>query len=205
MHRGKERRIEMTGKAAIAAAIIGIISIGLMAGGQPDKAAPPEKAKGDVMTEKATFGAGCFWGVEAAFRKTPGVVDTQVGYEGGNYPNPTYREVCSNKTGHAEVVEVAFNPEKVSYDQLLDVFWSVHDPTTPNRQGPDRGSQYRSVILYHNEKQKAAALASKERLEKSGRYDAPIVTEIVPAGTFWRAEEYHQRYVEKHGGAACPL
>ena len=149
----------------------------------------------------ATFGAGCFWGVEAAFRKVAGVIDTEVGYEGGTLENPTYYDVCSDRTGHAEVVRVTYDPAKVSYETLLDVFWKGHDPTTLNRQGPDFGSQYRSVIFYEDEAQKAAALASKERAHASGRYRRPIVTEIVPAGRFWRAEEYHQQYYEKNGGA----
>jgi peptide-methionine (S)-S-oxide reductase len=149
----------------------------------------------------ATFGAGCFWGVEAAFRKVAGVIDTEVGYEGGSLENPTYYDVCSDRTGHAEVVRVTYDPAKVSYEMLLDVFWKGHDPTTLNRQGPDFGSQYRSVIFYHDEAQKAAALASRERAQASGRYRRPIVTEVIPAGRFWRAEEYHQQYYEKNGGA----
>ena len=157
------------------------------------------------MPEKATFGAGCFWGVEAQFRQTPGVKSTAVGYEGGSMLNPTYKDVCSDQTGHAEVVEVDFDPSEVSYDALLDVFWNNHDPTTLNRQGPDVGTQYRSAIFYHTPDQKAAAEASKERLEKSGRFRRPIVTEIVPAQTFYRAEEYHQQYLEKRGLASCHI
>ncbi|MFH1022467.1 MAG: peptide-methionine (S)-S-oxide reductase MsrA [Planctomycetota bacterium] len=157
------------------------------------------------ITETATFAAGCFWGVEAAFRRVPGVVDTAVGYAGGHVENPTYKDVCADRTGHAEAVNVVFDPAKVSYEHLLDVFWEIHDPTTRNRQGPDEGSQYRSVIFYHSDRQKAAVIAAKERVDKSGRYRRPVVTEIVPAGVFWRAEEYHQRYAEKHGGAACPI
>jgi peptide-methionine (S)-S-oxide reductase len=148
--------------------------------------------------EKAAFAAGCFWHTEAAFRKIPGVISVTSGYTGGTKSNPTYEEVCSDTTGHAEAVLVKFDPARVSYDQLLDVFWSEHDPTTPNRQGWDVGSQYRSAIFYFTPAQKAAAIASKERLEKSHRYRTPIVTEIVPAGPFYRAEEYHQRYYEKH-------
>jgi peptide-methionine (S)-S-oxide reductase len=148
--------------------------------------------------EKAAFAAGCFWHTEAAFRNIPGVVSVTSGYTGGSKPNPTYEEVCSDTTGHAEAVLVKFDPARVSYDQLLDVFWSEHDPTTPNRQGWDVGSQYRSAIFYFTPAQKAAAMASRERLEKSHRYRKPIVTEIVPAGPFYRAEEYHQRYYEKH-------
>jgi peptide-methionine (S)-S-oxide reductase len=149
--------------------------------------------------EKATFGAGCFWGVEAEFREIPGVVDTAVGFSGGHTQNPTYREVCTGETGHAEVVEVTFDPAKVSYDALLDAFWQIHDPTTRDRQGPDFGTQYRSAIFYHSPEQRAAAEASKAALEASGRFKRPIVTEISPAGPFYRAEEYHQRYLEKQG------
>jgi len=149
--------------------------------------------------EKVTFGAGCFWGIEATFRKVDGVVSTAVGYSGGSFQNPTYEDVCTDRTGHAEVVEVEYDPERVTYAQLLDVFWQVHDPTTLNRQGPDIGTQYRSVIFYHTPEQKAQAEASKERLQKSGRAKRPIVTEIVPAAEFYRAEEYHQQYFEKRG------
>ena len=151
------------------------------------------------MTEKATFGAGCFWGVESAFRRVPGVVATQVGYAGGNKANPTYKEVCTDGTGHAEVVEVEFDPARVSYEQLLGVFWQIHDPTQFNRQGPDFGSQYRTVIFYHSPEQERAARASQARLEASGKFRRPIVTEIEPAREFWRAEEYHQQYFEKRG------
>lgn len=153
----------------------------------------------------ATFGAGCFWGVEAEFRRTPGVTSTAVGYAGGELENPTYKDVCSDTTGHAEVVEVEYDPAKVSYDDLLQIFWENHDPTTLNRQGPDHGSQYRSAIFFHTPEQEAAARASKERLGGSGRFRRPIVTEITPAGTFWRAEEYHQQYLEKRGLATCHL
>jgi peptide-methionine (S)-S-oxide reductase len=155
--------------------------------------------------EKATFGAGCFWGVEVAFRQVPGVVEATAGYLGGNSPNPSYEDVCSGRTGHAEVVEVTYDPSRVSYDELLNVFWSSHDPTTLNRQGPDRGTQYRSAIFYHNEAQEAAAAASKERWGSAGRFAGPIVTEITPASTFYKAEEYHQRYLEKHGLASCHI
>lgn len=149
--------------------------------------------------EKATFGAGCFWGVEAAFREIPGVMATMVGYSGGQTANPTYDEVCSNTTGHAEVVQVSYDPAQLSYEALLDAFWKIHDPTTPNRQGADVGSQYRSVIFCHSPAQEAAALASKQKLEKSGRFRRPIVTEIVPATPFYKAEDHHQRYFEKRG------
>lgn len=153
--------------------------------------------------EKATFGAGCFWGIEAAFRQVPGVVDAAVGYMGGTLENPTYQDVCTDTTGHAEVVQVTFDPAQVSYQQLLDLFWEIHDPTTPNRQGPDVGKQYRSAIFFHSTEQEAAARASKEKQHASARFRGPIVTEIIPAPTFYRAEEYHQRYFEKQGIAAC--
>ncbi len=151
------------------------------------------------MTEKATFGAGCFWGVEAALRKLKGVVSTAVGYSGGSSKNPTYKDVCSGRTGHAEVVQVEYDPSKTSYEELLNVFWGVHDPTQMNRQGPDVGTQYRSAIFFHDAEQEAAAKAAKVHLEKSGRYRKPVVTEIIPASEFYAAEEYHQRYFEKHG------
>jgi len=158
-----------------------------------------------MQTEKATFGAGCFWGVEEAFRNVKGVLSTSVGYAGGTQQNPTYQDVCTDKTGHAEVVEVEFDPSQVSYDELLDLFWSNHNPTTPNRQGPDVGTQYRSVIFYHSPEQQASANASKEKLEKSGRFNRPIVTHVEPAPTFWRAEEYHQHYLQKRGQAHCAV
>jgi peptide-methionine (S)-S-oxide reductase len=154
---------------------------------------------------KATFGAGCFWGVETAFRRIVGVTDAAVGYAGGHTENPTYREVCSHETGHAEVVELEFDPARVSYEALLDAFWDMHDPTQVNRQGPDIGNQYRSVIFYHTPEQQARAQASKDRLEASGRLSRPIATLIEEAPTFWRAEEYHQRYLEKNSGAACHI
>jgi len=155
--------------------------------------------------ETATFGAGCFWGVEAAFRRLPGVSDTAVGYMGGALQNPTYKDVCTDRTGHAEVVQVEFDPAQVSYDDLLEVFWASHNPTTLNRQGPDIGAQYRSAIFFHTPGQRSAAEASKERLERSGKHKRPIVTEITPAATFWRAEEYHQQYLEKRGLAQCHI
>lgn len=157
------------------------------------------------MTEKATFGAGCFWGVEAEFRKLPGVVGTAVGYEGGQMDNPTYKDVCTDRTGHAEVVEVEYDPEKVSYTTLLQTFWTNHDPTQMNRQGPDVGSQYRSSIFFHTPQQEEWAHASKDALSASGVFKKPIATEIVPAQTFYRAEEYHQQYLEKRGLASCHL
>lgn len=157
------------------------------------------------MAKQATFAAGCFWGVEAAFRQVKGVKATTVGYTGGHTKNPTYKEVCTGQTGHAEAVLVEFDPVNVGYDQLLDVFWASHDPTTPNRQGPDIGTQYRSVIFFHDSEQEAAARASKARLDKSGKLQRPIVTQIVPAPEFYRAEEYHQQYLEKRGLASCHL
>lgn len=156
-----------------------------------------------MQTELATFGAGCFWGVEVTFRQIEGVLDAAVGYSGGKTANPTYEEVCSDRTGHAEVVQVTFDPARVQYDRLLDVFFTSHDPTTLNRQGPDVGAQYRSAIFYHGDTQKAAAEAARERWGASGRFRGPIVTEISPAQPFWRAEEYHQRYLEKRGLASC--
>jgi len=155
--------------------------------------------------QKATFGAGCFWGVEAAFRQVKGVISTAVGYSGGTMENPTYQDVCTDTTEHAEVVQVQYDPSQVSYEQLLDVFWNIHDPTTLNRQGPDIGTQYRSAIFYHNAEQKAVAEASKERLQKSGKFIKDIVTEITPASKFNRAEEYHQQYLEKRGLIQCKI
>ena len=148
---------------------------------------------------KATFGAGCFWGVETTFRRVPGVSEVAVGYTGGHTENPTYEEVCSGRTGHAEAVDVTYDPDRVGYEELLEVFFASHDPTQLNRQGPDVGSQYRSAIFFHDAAQEAAAKAAKAKLESSGRHRRPVVTEIVPAGPFWRAEEYHQRFFEKRG------
>ena len=157
------------------------------------------------MVEKATFAAGCFWGVEAAFRQVKGVTQTAVGYSGGKTKNPSYEDVCTDRTGHAEVVQVEFDPAKVSYEKLLDVFWENHDPTTINRQGPDIGTQYRSAIFFHTPEQETAARASKAKLERAGRFKRPIVTEIVPAAEFYRAEEYHQQYLEKRGLSTCHI
>jgi len=153
--------------------------------------------------EKATFGAGCFWGVEEAFRKLKGVKETLVGYAGGHLADPTYQDVCTDKTGHAEVVQIDFDPNEISYEELLKIFFQIHNPTTRNRQGPDRGSQYRSVIFYHSADQQRTARRVMEEWDRSARYEEPIVTEILPAGPFYKAEEYHQRYHEKHGGSCA--
>lgn len=154
---------------------------------------------------KATFAAGCFWGVEEAFRQTPGVLETTVGYTGGRLDHPTYEQVCSDRTGHAEAVEVRFDPDRISYSQLLEMFWKLHNPTTLNRQGPDVGSQYRSAVFYHDGQQREQAEAVKRRLDESGAFGRPIVTEITPASTFWPAEDYHQQYVHKRGGGSCHI
>ena len=157
-------------------------------------------------TEKATFGAGCFWGVEAAFAAIPGVTATAVGYEGGKLDNPSYKDVCTDTTGHAEVVELDFDPARISYEQLLDAFFNLHDPTTMNRQGPDWGTQYRSVIFFHSPDQESTAFAKIEQLTAEGRYKPKrIVTQVVAAKVFWRAEDYHQRYLEKRGLASCHI
>jgi peptide-methionine (S)-S-oxide reductase len=158
-----------------------------------------------VAIEKATFGAGCFWGVEARFAEIPGVIDSAVGYAGGELEHPTYKEVCTDRTGHAEVVNVTFDPSRVSYDTLLDAFFSLHDPTQLNRQGPDFGSQYRSVVFTHSGEQMQQARAKIDELNASGAYRKPIVTKVEPATTFWRAEEYHQRYLEKRGMVHCHI
>jgi peptide-methionine (S)-S-oxide reductase len=158
-----------------------------------------------VETQKAMFGAGCFWGVEETFRNLKGVKETAVGYAGGTTQNPTYEEVCTDRTGHAEVVQVEFDPSQISYFELLDVFWGNHDPTTLNRQGPDVGRQYRSVIFYYSPEQQTAAEHSKEELEEMGRLKRPIVTQLEPAPPFFRAEEYHQRYLQKRGMSHCAI
>lgn len=155
--------------------------------------------------EKATFGAGCFWGVEVRFGQIPGVVETAVGYEGGALANPTYKDVCSDRTGHAEVVELRFDPGRVSYETLLEQFFSLHDPTQLNRQGPDWGRQYRSVIFFHSPEQESVAKAVIDRLGEQRAFAKPIVTQVVPAESFWRAEEYHQKYLEKRGAASCHI
>ena len=158
-----------------------------------------------MAIEKATFGAGCFWGVEARFAEMPGVLDTAVGYEGGDLEHPTYKEVCTDRTGHAEVVDVTFDPSRVSYDTLLDAFFAMHDPTQVNRQGPDWGSQYRSVVFAHSEEQARQAQAKIAELNATGAYRQPIATKVEPAKTFWKAEEYHQRYLEKRGMVSCHI
>jgi peptide-methionine (S)-S-oxide reductase len=155
--------------------------------------------------QKATFAAGCFWGVEEVFRKLKGVKSTMVGYTGGKFENPSYEDVCTDETGHAEAIEVQYDPNEISYEQLLKVFWSVHDPTTRDRQGPDIGSQYRSMISYHTQEQETLAKKVKEELERSGKFKNKIVTEIVPASSFYKAEEYHQKYYQKRGGGSCYL
>ncbi len=165
----------------------------------------PQTAAAKTKTETATFAAGCFWGVEATFRQIKGVKATAVGYTGGHLDHPTYEDVCTDRTGHAEAVEVQYDPREVSYEQLLKVFWENHDPTTVNRQGPDVGTQYRSAIFYHTPEQKAAAEAAKQGLAASGKYRREIVTQIVPAATFWKAEDYHQQYLEKRGMSSCHI
>jgi peptide-methionine (S)-S-oxide reductase len=159
----------------------------------------------EMTMAKATFAAGCFWGVEATFRQIPGVTATRVGYTGGDLKNPTYKDVCTDRTGHAEAVEVDYDPAKVSYQTLLNVFWENHDPTQLNRQGPDFGTQYRSAIFYHSPEQEQEARASKSQLQKSSHLQRPIVTQIVPATTFYEAEDYHQQYLEKRGLASCHI
>ncbi len=158
-----------------------------------------------MATQFATFGAGCFWGVEECFRTLPGVVATAVGYEGGTVVNPTYEDVCSNKSGHAEVVQVTYDPALISYDELLRIFWENHNPTSLNSQGPDYGTQYRSVIFFHSPEQEQLAIANKEKLAQSGKFSRPIVTQIVPAQAFYRAEEYHQQYLAKRGADSCHI
>lgn len=163
------------------------------------------KTKSITKTEFATFGAGCFWHVEDAFRKLKGVINATSGYSGGKIPNPSYEDVCSGKTGHAEVVQVEYDPKKINYEELLDVFWSNHNPTQLNRQGPDVGYQYRSVIFYRSQKQKEIATKSKWQIQNNGKWKSPIATSIEPASIFYPAEEYHQRYLEKHGMSSCKI
>jgi peptide-methionine (S)-S-oxide reductase len=159
----------------------------------------------EVATEKATFGAGCFWGVEARFDEIPGVIETAVGYEGGRTKNPTYKEVCTDCSGHAEVVQLTFDPARVSYDSLLDTFFALHDPTQLNRQGPDMGTQYRSVIFAHSDAQRREAQAKIRELNAAGFFRKPVVTTVEPSDVFWKAEEYHQKYLEKRGMVACHI
>jgi len=156
-----------------------------------------------MTTEIATFGAGCFWGIEAAFSPVPGVMEAVSGYSGGHTENPTYKDVCTDQTGHAEVVQVTYDPAKVSFERLLEVFWGIHDPTQVNRQGPDFGSQYRTAIFFHTLEQEAIAKKVKAELNASGKFKRPIATEITAAGPFYRAEEYHQKYLEKRGATSC--
>jgi len=158
-----------------------------------------------MTTEIATFGAGCFWGVEAAFSRVPGVTEAVSGYSGGRTENPTYKDVCTDETGHAEVVQVTYDPAKVSFEKLLEVFWTMHDPTQVNRQGPDFGSQYRTAIFFHTPEQEAIAKKVKAELNASGKFKKPIATEITKAGPFYRAEEYHQKYLEKRGATSCHI
>ena len=158
-----------------------------------------------MTTEIATFGAGCFWGIEAAFSRIPGVTEAVSGYSNGHTENPTYKDVCTDETGHAEVVQVTYDPATVSFEKLLDAFWAMHDPTQVNRQGPDWGTQYRTVILFHSPAQEATAKDAIARLEASHQFAKPIATQVVPAGTFWRAEEYHQKYLEKRGAVSCHI
>jgi peptide-methionine (S)-S-oxide reductase len=155
--------------------------------------------------EKATFAAGCFWGVEARFQQLPGVIATAVGYEGGALASPTYQQVCTDRTGHAEAVDIDFDPSKITYQQLLDEFFALHDPTQLNRQGPDWGSQYRSAVFYHSPEQEKTAKETIARLTAEKKFSRPIVTQVVPAETFWRAEEYHQKYLEKRGALSCHI
>jgi peptide-methionine (S)-S-oxide reductase len=166
---------------------------------EPSASTQPTTQESTMATETATFAAGCFWGVQSTFEKVPGVISTRVGYSGGKKANPTYEDVCSDSTGHAEAIEIVFDPSKVSYQKLLDIFFENHDPTTVDSQGPDFGNQYRSVIFYHSPEQQKLAEAEKERRDESGEYVGPIVTQIVPAAPFWPAEEYHQFYYDKHG------
>lgn len=192
-----------TARLVLFLGLLGVVAVPVAGRGAEKKMEKVRLEKAEL--DKATFGAGCFWGVEATFRQVKGVVSSQVGYTGGHKPNAAYKDVCAGRTGHAEAVEVTFDPSRVSYDALLSIFWENHDPTTPNRQGPDVGEQYRSAIFYHTPAQEAAAKASKSRLDASGRFRRPIVTQIVPAGPFYRAEEYHQRYLEKRGLSSCHI
>lgn len=174
-------------------------------GAKPSISAGVKSEKGKLMSEKATFAAGCFWGVEATFRQLKGVLSTRVGYIGGSVSNPSYKQVCTDTTGHAEAVEVTFDPALLNYNALLNVFWENHDPTQVNRQGPDHGSQYRTAIFYHSPEQQKLAEVSKRELDESRRFSRPIATNVVPATEFWPAEEYHQQYLEKRGLSSCHI
>lgn len=185
-------------------AALSVLGLGCGAAEQTSVPVQVERTGGKTV-QTATFGAGCFWGVEGAFRQVKGVTSTAVGYAGGHLQTPTYQDVCSGRTGHAEVLQVEYDPALVTYEQLLAVFWKCHDPTQLNRQGPDVGEQYRSAILYHSPEQEAAAKASRQQLMASGNHRRPVVTRIEPAGTFWRAEEYHQQYLAKRGVGNCHL
>ncbi|MFC1645980.1 peptide-methionine (S)-S-oxide reductase MsrA [Candidatus Omnitrophota bacterium] len=185
-------------------AIGSIVSFVTFAQGAGPSGSGMQKGEGK-MTQKATFAAGCFWGIEAAFGKIKGVASTRVGYAGGSLANPTYKDVCYGNTGHAEAVEVEYDSSQVSFEELLEVFWDIHDPTALNRQGPDVGSQYRSAIFFHSSEQEAAAKASKKELQNSKQFKGSIVTQIVPASQFYEAEDYHQKYLEKKGLPGCRL
>jgi len=195
------RRILYLALVITVSLFIGIYTVAKAAG--PDQS-PVEKG-GGTMSQKATFAAGCFWGIEAAFSKVKGVVSTKVGYTGGHFPDPSYKDVCSNITGHAEAVELEYDASQVSFQELLRVFWDIHDPTTLDRQGPDVGSQYRSAIFFHTPEQEAVAKTSKEKLQSSGKYKGRVVTEITPASKFYIAEGYHQKYYEKRGIPGCKI
>jgi peptide-methionine (S)-S-oxide reductase len=187
----------------LALLIAGLCAVALIYGHTEKKKEYNMSASDESRLEKATFAAGCFWGIEAAFSKPNGVISTTVGYTGGRLHDPTYEDVCSDKTGHAEAVQVIYDPAKVSYQEILELFWKIHDPTTPNRQGPDTGSQYRSAVFYHNPEQLRAAEKSKQHHQAN--LAKPIVTEIVPASTFYKAEEYHQQYLKKQGKNSCEM
>jgi len=201
-----ERRPTMTKNRSCIQLIALIALLGFTPAATASPAAKGARTMNKTTTvEKATFAAGCFWGVEAAFRQIKGVVSTQVGYTGGRTTDPSYEDVCTDRTGHAEAVEVTYDPSRVKYEDLLHVFWTNHDPTTPNRQGPDVGEQYRSAIFYHSPAQETEAKASKARLESEHRFKRPIVTQILAAGPFYRAEDYHQQYLEKRGLSTCHI
>ncbi len=199
MLRRELRLLVFAGCAVLCAGCGGVTA----APGEPAKRGP--SPQGDTAMKTATFAAGCFWGVEQTFRNVEGVVETEVGYTGGRTENPTYKEVCAGDTGHAEAVKVTYDPERVSYDELLEVFWNAHDPTQVNRQGPDVGDQYRSAIFYHTPEQAEAARESKQALEAAKRFTRPIATRLEEAGPFYRAEEYHQKYLEKRGLGSCHI